>query len=250
MNKEYYKEYYDLERNHWWFKVREKIIKEQLIRAIDPSQERIKILNIGAATGRSSQMLLEIGEVTSIEYDEACCHFTSNETNLEIQQGTILDLQFADQSFDLVCAFDVIEHVKDDVTAQKEMYRVCRTGGIICVTVPAYMSLWSKHDEINMHFRRYTLPQLLSLFYQPGQFIKKTYFNIILLPLIWLMRKINNLFYTKTTHNDAGSDFGLFKGKRLIDRCFYCVFNLERFFLPIFSFPAGVSILVLFKKNT
>src|SRR5690606_6783902 len=106
----------------------------------------------------------EFGKVTSLEYDADCCAFTREKTGLEIIQGSVLELPFADNSFDLVCAFDIIEHVENDQKAVEEMLRVLKPGGSICVTVPAFMSLWTKHDDINLHFRRYRKEGLESLF--------------------------------------------------------------------------------------
>jgi len=162
----YYDEYYRNEREHWWFRARESILRRQMQRLISagriPTSPRI--LNIGAATGRSSQWLGEFGSVVSLEYDGDCCRLTTERTGLEIVEGTILDLPWERDSFDVVCAFDVIEHVEDDAGAVAEMQRVCRKNGILFVTVPSSPLLWSEHDEINYHFRRYRIGELKALF--------------------------------------------------------------------------------------
>jgi len=134
MDREYYKEYYDLERNHWWFKVRASIIMDHLKKII-PSHINLKILNNGAATGASSMMLKSIGEVTSVEYDKETADLTSKKLGIPIISASITDLPFKNELFDLVCAFDVIEHVEDDISAVNELKRVCKPGGIVCLTV-------------------------------------------------------------------------------------------------------------------
>lgn len=166
MEPAYYDEYYRNEREHWWFRARESILRNQLKRMIAAGilPARPLILNIGAATGRSSEWLGELGEVVSLEYDEDCCRLTRERTGLDVLEGTILDLPWESGSFDLVCAFDVIEHVEDDVAAVVEMKRVCRKDGMLFVTVPASPLLWSEHDEINHHFRRYRIGELKALF--------------------------------------------------------------------------------------
>jgi 2-polyprenyl-3-methyl-5-hydroxy-6-metoxy-1,4-benzoquinol methylase len=163
VNKDYYAEYFKLERTHWWFKVREKIIEDVIKKHISTGGD-FSILNIGAATGRTSEMLSKYGVVTSLEYDEDCCVFTRQKLNIPIIHGSILELPFADNSFDLVCAFDVIEHVADDSLGVREMERVCKSTGNIFITVPAFAGLWSHHDVVNQHFRRYRMPQILNLF--------------------------------------------------------------------------------------
>jgi len=91
-------------------------------------------------------MLEKFGDVTSIEYDEDCCQFLNEVLHIPALQGSITELEFEDNSFDLVCAFDVIEHVEDDSKAASEMLRVCKKDGLVFATVPAFMLLWSEHD--------------------------------------------------------------------------------------------------------
>lgn len=247
MNKDYYPEYYHLERTHWWFTVREKIIRDRLVKTIGRNTT-LNILNIGVATGRSSEMLSEFGKVTSIEYDEDCCHFTREKTGLPVVQGSILELPFKNEEFDLVCAFDVIEHVEDDQKAVDEMTRVCKSGGICYITVPAFMSLWSQHDVVNQHFRRYRLQQVNDLFTSyKGKNVKKTYFNSFLFPPIWLFRRLANVL-PKKQREGSGSDFSVGKNNSLHFLLRF-LFNSERPFLKYISFPAGVSILYVWRKS-
>ncbi|HKR04883.1 MAG TPA: class I SAM-dependent methyltransferase, partial [Bacteroidia bacterium] len=193
MNEPYYREYYQLERNNWWFKVRAQIIMQHLKKVLKHEND-LKILNIGAATGRTSELLNQFGNVTSLEYDKDCCEFVRQKLKMEIINGSILELPFADKTFDLVCAFDVIEHVENDFAGVEEMKRVCKSGGIICVTVPAFMQLWSHHDVVNQHYRRYLMPGLLKLFNdQEGQIIYKTYFNSILFIPIYFFRLLSKI---------------------------------------------------------
>jgi ubiquinone/menaquinone biosynthesis C-methylase UbiE len=127
MERTYYKEYYHLERKNWWFIVRRKILQERISKLLN-HPKNLEILNAGAATGSTSEMLAAFGNVISLEYDEECCLFTKEILATPLVQGSILELPFADKQFDLVCAFDVIEHVEDDARAVAEMYRVCKPG--------------------------------------------------------------------------------------------------------------------------
>ncbi|WP_295333963.1 bifunctional 2-polyprenyl-6-hydroxyphenol methylase/3-demethylubiquinol 3-O-methyltransferase UbiG [Flavobacterium sp.] len=254
MNHEYYKEYYDLERNHWWFVARERIISNYIRRLIQKEQlsdKNLNILNIGCGPGRSSEYLSQFGKVTSVEYDKFCCEFASQKTGLEIINGSITELPFAETSFDLVCAFDVIEHVENDQLAVTEMKRVVKKNGVVFITVPAYMSLWSHHDVINHHFRRYKLPEIKKLFLtgNDGKMIFSSYFNTFLFPPIYAFRKLSNLFKTGEKRAGSGSDFEAFK-PGLLNNVLFAIMHLEtKFINKNISFPFGVSILYTWKKH-
>lgn len=253
MNHNYYKEYYLLERNHWWFKARERIISNLIKKFISEnnySSKEISILNIGCSTGRSSEYLSEFGKVTSIEYDEFCCEFAREKTGLEIIHGSITELPFSVEKFDLVCAFDVIEHVEDDQLAVNEMKRVLKENGIIFITVPAFMSLWSHHDIINQHFRRYKLSEVDRLFKldKRGKTIFSSYFNFFLFIPIYFFRKLSNLLKIGDKRKGAGSDFETFN-PGLVNTLLYHLMKTESYFINSkISFPFGVSILYVWKK--
>lgn len=250
MDRQYYAEYFELERKHWWFRVREKIIEDFLIKSIDTNSP-LKILNVGAATGRTSELLSKYGKVTSIEYDKDCCSFTSEKLGIPILHGSILELAFPDSSFDLVCAFDVIEHVKDDATGVSEMVRVCKKGGITYITVPAFNKLWSHHDVVNHHYRRYVMRDVLKLFAKfKGEVTHKTYFNSLLFVPIFCFRMLSNLFsFALTKKKGSGSDFSVVNEKSMVNRILLAIFSFERKLLRKIRFPVGVSILFMWIKS-
>lgn len=252
MEQSYFKEYYQLERENWWFTVRRKILTERINHLLNkPTQ--IASLNIGAATGTTSDMLAGFGEVMSVEYDENCFQFTKSFLSTPIIQGSITELPFENNQYDLVCAFDVIEHVADHAKAIDEMIRVCKPGGHIAITVPAYMFLWGPHDLVNHHYRRYTLKQLTSLI-QPyqGKMIYTTYFNSMLfIPIaafriaIYWMEKISGKIANKeqSDHAILGTN-GFFNG------LLAGIFKIDYYLLKWgIRFPAGVSIMAIFQKQ-
>lgn len=244
MEKAYFKEYYIQERYHWWFLARLKILESKVKQFTNSG--KLKILNVGVATGATSEMLMKYGEVTSIEYDQDCCDFLNNEVQIPVMQGSILELPFADNDFDLVCAFDVIEHVEEDQLGVDEMKRVCKSDGHVFVTVPAFMSLWSDHDVINHHFRRYIHPQLEGIFSDNGKIIYSSYFNTLLFLPILLARKVSNLF--SSDKKEAESDFEKFK-PGFLNSILYRFFLIENWFTSrSIKFPFGVSLLLIWKK--
>lgn len=254
MDKEYYKEYYKAEREHWFFKSRNDIIMNLIEGTIsDSNMKNVSILNIGVATGYTSVLLKEMGSITSIEFDEDCFNFTKEiEKDINLQRGSILDLDFDDNSFDIVCAFDVVEHVKEDNIAIKEMERVCKNDGHIFATVPAFMSLWSQHDVINHHFKRYRQKQFNQLFSNPQNVTYTTYFNFWLFLPILFIRTIKNIFSSTKVQNpeNAESDLKMFSGSTFISSLFYKVLISENWFIKKkINLPFGVSILTSYSNK-
>ncbi|GEM55616.1 hypothetical protein B0A58_05680 [Flavobacterium branchiophilum NBRC 15030 = ATCC 35035] len=254
MNTAYYKEYYDLERSHWWFIAREHILRDfikKIIKNNNLPNKKLKILNIGCATGKSSIFLSEFGTVTSIEYNEECVAFTNEITNLNIIHGSITSLPFAKSSFDLVCAFDVIEHVLNDNLAVFEMKRVTNPDGIILITVPAFMQLWSHHDVVNQHFRRYRSNEIKLLFEKDnnGKIIFSSYFNCLLFSPIFCIRYFNRIFRFQDTNSDSGSDFSTFKFTILNSLLYRILYFESKFIKNNIRLPFGVSLLFSWKKS-
>ena len=254
MQHDYYKEYYELERNHWWFVAREGILSnyiQQLIKQGKLPSTDLKILNVGCGPGRSSEYLSKFGEVTSIEYDKFCCEFASKKTGLEIINGSITELPFSDNSFDLVCAFDVIEHVEDDQLAVNELKRVTKNDAQIVITVPAFMSLWSHHDVINHHFRRYKINEVNQLFDSEnnGNKVFDTYFNALLFLPIYCFRKISNSLKLGEKRKGSGSDFEAFKPGILNTILYKIMYFESKLINKEIRFPFGVSIIYNWKKK-
>lgn len=250
MNAAYYKEYYHIEREHWWFLVRNQIIMNHLRRQL-PTNRPLKILNVGIATGRTSELLTEFGSVKSVEYDQECFEFTKSAVpSLDLIQGSILELPFEDQSYDLVCALDVIEHVEDHQLAVREMQRVCKPNGLVCVTVPAFMFLWNQHDDVNHHVRRYDQTLLESLFKNTGKIVFSSYFNFWLFFPIAGFRLLSRLLpLHQRKVEEAGSDFTVMNGS-IFQKVFYGIFNSENAFIKSgIRLPVGVSLLLSWQKK-
>ena len=257
MEKSYYRKYYDYERKHWWFQTRNNLLMKIIEQNVFTPGKKIKILNVGAGTGFTSELLSKYGEVVSIEYEKSCVEFINETTSLHLIEGSILDLQYADNTFDLVCAFDVIEHVEDDTKAVSEMTRVAKKDGYVFISVPAFQSLWSKHDEINHHYRRYTKAQVLSLFAKENklQNIYATYFNTVLFIPIYAARMLNNLKGKiaggKTKNlSQSSTDFDM-ASSGLSSKILKWLFSREGSIVSKkYSLPFGVSFTLLTQKTT
>ena len=232
MDQKFYQEYYKLERDGWWFKARLSIL-ENYCQAIITNPD-MKILNVGAATGATSEMLSKYGKVTSLEYDEFCCKFLKEKTGIEAINASLTELPFENNSYDMICAFDVIEHIENDNKAVEEIYRVLKPKGKYFITVPAFQSLWSNHDVVNHHFRRYKKKQLNKLIESTNLKIDhSTYFNFWLFIPISITRFILNNIPRKKDSNLSGSDNEILQSSNIINRILYRIFHSEKFLLRI-----------------
>ncbi len=247
MESDYLHKYYLFERKHWWFRVREKILMQQLDKSL-PSGASLKILNAGAATGRTSQMLQKYGAVVSVEKDHDTCVFLQQKLGLDVVESELESLPFEDNLFDVVCIFDVIEHIEEQKVAISELYRVCKTGGLLYCSVPAFSFLWSRHDEVNHHVRRYTRPGITQLIQSKFKVVYNSYFNCLLfVPILCCRlfqrympkpkRMVSDFEHSKLLN---GSFFSFF---------FNAIFSIEIFLLKFVPLPFGVSILVRAKKE-
>jgi ubiquinone/menaquinone biosynthesis C-methylase UbiE len=245
MNSAFVAAYSRFERTHWWFVVRRRIIA-QTLSLHTPNAAGYKILNVGAAAGFSSEWLSRFGTVTSVENEAGFLEYL-HKSGIGVVDASADVLPFTDASFDLVCAFDVLEHIRDDEKALQELFRVCKPGGFVCITVPAFAGLWSVHDEVNGHQRRYVRDTLRPKVVAAG-FIDSysTYFNTLLFLPIALVRKLQRLF--RSTASESESDFSYYSAPPLLNKVLQKIFGLEIRWLKRHSFPFGVSLLLLAEK--
>ncbi len=159
-------------------------------------------------------------------------------------EGSVLEMPFADASFDLAVSLDVIEHLEDDLGALRELRRVVAPGGALLLTVPAYGWLWSGHDEINHHQRRYTMRSLRTVAEQAGWRQERTsYFNSLLLPVAILLRVLDR-FNRKTTE----SSLDLWVPPEPVNRALEVPLMLESKMIGRGGrIPAGLSLLSVFR---
>jgi SAM-dependent methyltransferase len=160
-----------------------------------------RILDAGCGSGRNMVELSTRGPVTGVELSDTSVELARARGAGEVVAGSVLEMPFDSDSFDLAASLDVIEHLKDDLGALRELRRVVAPGGWLLVTVPAYQWLWSGHDEVNHHHRRYTRRSLQRVAEQAGwEQMRTTHFNSLLLPAAILLRVLERL-NRKTTES-------------------------------------------------
>ena len=151
------------EGRHWWFVGRRAVIAGLLDRIALPASARI--LEAGCGTGGNLAYLQRLGSVAAFEpHLPAVAIARSRHPTATVEDGALPDrLPFPDESFDLVAALDVLEHVEDDVAALDALVRLAKPGGYLIVTVPTHPFLWGRHDVRLHHKRRYGVRDLRDL---------------------------------------------------------------------------------------
>jgi SAM-dependent methyltransferase len=189
VERSYYGEYFFFEQDNWWFVSRRRILLA-VLRKFLPEPGRLEILDAGCGTGINLDYLAEFGTVTGVDSSEEAIQFCRRRGHEGVQRADLTRLDaFADGRFDLVTALDVVEHIDDDRAAVRELVRVVRPGGMLLVTVPAFPGLWSDHDEVNHHKRRYRGREIRDLLTSNGcELVRFTYMNTFLFPVAWLVR--------------------------------------------------------------
>jgi SAM-dependent methyltransferase len=142
-----------LDERHWWYRGRRRMLRALLARVELPASARV--LDAGCGSGRTLDDLARYGEPHGMELNPAGLEAARTRGH-DVREGRVEAIPFENASFDLVTCLDVIEHTDDDVAALRELRRVTRPGGRLVVSVPAHPWLWSRHDEVNGHRRRYT----------------------------------------------------------------------------------------------
>jgi SAM-dependent methyltransferase len=178
------------EDRHWWFATRTRAILAYLDRYVGAGKP-LRVLDVGCGAANMAHHLSHYGSVVGVDNNERPLQ-VARERGMEVRLGTADHLPFDDESFDLVAMLDTIEHVPAEDVAWDEVRRVLRSpdaaggrpGGRVLVTVPAFMFLWSRNDEINMHQRRYSAPELRRKMEEHGfKLLRISYNNFFIFPV-------------------------------------------------------------------
>lgn len=166
MQREQIAEMYALESSHWWFWGKRFLMRRLLGQRL--ARPGLRILDIGCGAGANALELSAFGSVVACDRSLDALAFVRSRGITDAVAAEAPRLPFRDGAFDIVTAYDVIEHVEDDRAFVAELSRVLAPGGAVAVHVPAWPFLWSHHDEVLEHKRRYTRGNLRSLLLAGG----------------------------------------------------------------------------------
>ncbi len=241
MESHVYPQMYRVEKEHWWFVSRNAILLNFIAQrlALTPAS---RVLDVGCGTGAMLEQFSQRYHAFGLDFSQQAIDFCRQRGLTNLYVGS-LDAFPANHTFDLITMFDVVEHVEDHEGLLKEAYQRLNRGGHILIAVPAYQWLWSKHDEVLHHKRRYTRSTLRDVVERAGFRVKRlTHFNTLLFPVAVMRRVIGRITGSNTADDlevPSPAVNGILGG----------VFRLEKPLVSSVTLPFGLSLLCLAQKQ-
>jgi ubiquinone/menaquinone biosynthesis C-methylase UbiE len=243
MQSHHYPILYRVEETHWWYVGRRRIIRslvERICTMLRIPQPRI--LDVGCGTGANLKMLASYGSAEGVDISDQAVQFCRQRGLSSVKLGAVEQLPYESETFDLVTALDVVEHLDDDVAGLREMRRVLTKDGRVLVFVPAFMFLWGVQDDVSNHRRRYTLPNLLKAIKTAGFSIEwASYANITFFFPVLAVRSVMRWLGLR-----AATEYGI--NISVMNTPFSWLFAAERFVLKRGKFPFGVSAVCIARR--
>jgi len=237
MNPGAYTEMQELEDSHWWFTARRQIISDFIAQS---SSAPCKILEVGCGTGGNLSMLSQFGELKAFEMNPDALAMANQKgvKGATLTLGRCPDqMPYQGEKFDLICMFDVLEHIQNDSLALIELKKYLSPRGKMIVAVPAYQWLFGPHDQFRQHERRYSMASLKKVIEQSGLHIQRmSYFNTLLFPLALVSRLLDRLIHSKEQNKVSNPN-------PLINQILCNTFAAERHLLRIGNLPMGLSLI-------
>jgi SAM-dependent methyltransferase len=237
-----YRKFYEVETSHWWFIARQRIV-EHIIENNIRLAKGSRVLDVGCGTGAVLASLSQHYDAYGTDTSSLAIEFCKRRNLDKVFQCTLDAFPYPDLKFDLVLFLDVIEHIDDDKGIIRLASRFLNPGGSILVTVPAYQFLWTRHDDINLHKRRYVKSRLRRVLEEAGLKLQLlSYFNTILFPVALVGRLGEKMFPPK-------SDKTLEIPSHILNSVLTETFSFEQNLIGHIPMPFGLSIVGLATKS-
>jgi len=224
-----------LDQQHWWYRARREVIAALIRRCVRPPGNA-RLLEVGCGTGHNLAMLAEFGTVEAVEVDAPARALAEQRIGRQLMSSPLPELTgVPTRAYDLVAAFDVIEHVEDDGAALASIAERLKPGGRFVLTVPAHPWMWSAHDVVNHHHRRYSRGALKTLVERsPLKLERIGYFNSLLFPVAVAER------LAAKARGKTEADLAM--PPALLNRALERVFAAERHLVGRVPLPPGLSL--------
>lgn len=232
-------------RTHWWYQGRRRLVADVLTGRLPP---HAMVIDVGCGTGDNLTTFDELarsGSVCGVELSaHAIRHVPAGPAGTRAAIALAEHLPYATGAADLLASMDVIEHLDDDHAGLAEYRRVVRPGGLLLLTVPAYQWLWSAHDEMAAHRRRYTRRGLVAVADAAGFEVERcTYYNSFLVPPAAVLRRTPLRRLAGEIDDEVGGS------SAAVSRVMRGLGAIERRIIGQLSMPFGLSILLIARRR-
>ncbi|HRP02498.1 MAG TPA: class I SAM-dependent methyltransferase [Candidatus Kapabacteria bacterium] len=234
---------YKIENEYWWFIARNQILGK-IVNEFAKLNSKSKLLDVGCGTGAFAATFNDSVNVAGIDTSDIALQYAAKRGLKNLRNCYLKDFPKEEFQPDVITFLDVIEHIEDDKAVVKDAYNLLEKGGYVIASVPAYQWLWSHHDELHMHYRRYTKKRFMDLFKEAGFHVQyASYFNTLLFPLAALKRILDKITGASKKDNSPIEEVSPF-----VNSLFKNIFLAEKKALPNLTLPFGVSIVIVAKK--
>jgi SAM-dependent methyltransferase len=236
-----------VERTHWWYSARRRVLDAVVTAELDDSVAARPAaglaLDFGCGTGANLPVVARCGRPVGMDRERRALLYARERggyAGLFDADGGALPLP--DGTLGWAFALDVLEHLDDDAGAAAELFRALRPGGRLVITVPAFPALWGPQDDVSHHRRRYTRRRLLDVVRGAGFRVRRiTYINIALLVPIFLARRALRLLRPRIESENTLHPSWT---NPILER----LFGVEARIVPHASLPFGVSLLCVAER--
>ncbi len=256
MEPDQYDRFAEVDAKHWWFVARRKVVASLLESTFKDRSGDLDILDIGTGSGGMIPVLAKYGNVVATEPEAHALSVTKNKFEkdsdaIEFVNAGWEQLDLGGRKFDLVTAFDVLEHCENDVSAIDRWKSFLKDGGRLFITVPAFSCLWGTNDRVCHHYRRYTKASLSDGLRQSALTIERiSYINALMFFPVWVSRNIKEKLEVLVSGEKQPTDCWDFAMppspvNTLLER----TFSWEANWLPNGDLPIGTSVICVARKS-
>jgi SAM-dependent methyltransferase len=235
-------QYERLEKEHWWWLARRSIVAATLKRLLPHKTD--SLLDVGCGAGLNLKAYANQWQCSGLEPDTTLAAAARTNSGVEVLAGSVPgNHPYQDRTFNAVMMLDVIEHIDDDIGALRDAAELTTPEGHILINVPAMPWLWSVHDEVNEHKRRYTRATLRAAINEAGLELQSmTCWGIALAPAAFLARRLFG-------RSDTAENYTVGVPRPFINSCLRALILLEYHLLRWLPIPVGLSLLAVARRK-
>jgi dolichyl-phosphate beta-glucosyltransferase len=243
LGRDEYRFMFEMENYHWWFISRNKFVMH-LIESMDRSLPNI--LDAGSGTGVNLSSFSKFGNAFGIDISPQAIQFCRKRNLKTLVRGSLEQIGFKGNTFDLITCLDVLEHIVDPPRILGELKRTLKDDGKMIISVPAFRFLWSRHDEALSHLRRYTKEDLRLELQDAGFRIEKMgYFFFVSFFIVAPIRIIRKFLSAESRSKSDTTTLP----PRLLNEFLKILLSLEMKITDYFSLPLGTTLYAVVSKN-